>query len=226
MTHSNLNCVSVLLLKQNTREQSFLWDVEWRQSTSYRQIGEIKVASYRSRELSILARNMDAGTIDFIQRPFALVWWKRRCFHLKGNSKKDSLYHNKHIDMLELGCMLPNLVNTCLHRSTHANFCPFTEGHKNWLEKIKEDMVDWPSIVFTCEGVVDITSVRKRRNYAIQVLVLMVVNCIRTQCVNHCHHDPERVVISLQKAADLYNSTRVVLRKHCQVEVSTHGTWL
>ena len=115
--------------------------------------------------------------------------------------------------MLELDCMLPNLVNTCLHRSTHANFCPFTEGHKNWLEKIKEDMVDWPSIVFTCEGVVDITSVRKRRNYAIQVLVLMVVNCIRTQCVNQCHHDLKRVVISLQKPGDLYNSIRLVASK-------------
>ena len=31
-------------------------------------------------------------------------------------------YHQKEIDMLKLGCTLPNLANICLHKSTDSNF--------------------------------------------------------------------------------------------------------
>ena len=61
----------------------------------------------------------------------------------------------KGIDMLKLGCTLPNLANVCLHKSTSAKFYPFTETDKDLLQKIREDMVGGPSIVFTRKAVVD-----------------------------------------------------------------------
>ena len=66
--------------------------------------------------------------------------------------------------MLKLGFTLPNLANICLHKSTDAKFYPFTEGDKNLLEKIREDVVGGPSIVFTRKAVVDETFDRKSTN--------------------------------------------------------------
>ena len=69
--------------------------------------------------------------------------------------------HDKDIDMLKLGCTLPNLANICLHKSTDAKIYPFTEGDKDLLEKIREDVVGGPSIIFTRKAVVDETFIRK-----------------------------------------------------------------
>ena len=71
-----------------------------------------------------------------------------------------AFYHKKGIVMLKLGCILPNLANICLHKSTSAKFYPFTETDKDLLQKIREDMVGGPSIVFTRKAVVDETFVR------------------------------------------------------------------
>ena len=57
-------------------------------------------------------------------------------------------YHDKDIDMSKIGCSLPNLANICLHTSTDAKFYPFTERDEDLLEKIREDVVGGPSIVF------------------------------------------------------------------------------
>ena len=73
-------------------------------------------------------------------------------------------YHNKGIDMLKLGCALPNLANICLHKSTDSKFYPFTESDKDLLEKIQEDMVGGHSIVSTRKAVVDETFIRKSSN--------------------------------------------------------------
>ena len=62
------------------------------------------------------------------------------------------------------GCTLPNLANICLHKATDAKFHPFTEGDKNLLEKIREDIVGGPSIVFTRKAVVEETFIRKSTN--------------------------------------------------------------
>ena len=59
--------------------------------------------------------------------------------------------------MLKRGCTLPNLANTCLHKSTDSNFYPFTVSDKDLLDKIREDMVGGLSIVFTRRAVVDET---------------------------------------------------------------------
>ena len=72
--------------------------------------------------------------------------------------------HNKGFDMLKLGCTLPSLAKICLNKSTDSNFYPFTESDKDLLEKIREDMVNGPSIVFTRKAVVDETFIRKSSN--------------------------------------------------------------
>ena len=42
--------------------------------------------------------------------------------------------HNTGIEMLKLGCVLPNLANICLHKSTTVKIYPFTESDKDLLE--------------------------------------------------------------------------------------------
>ena len=64
--------------------------------------------------------------------------------------------------MLMLGCTLPKLANICLHKSTGAKFYPFTDGHKDFFEKLREDIVGGPSIVFTRKA--DKTAVRMSTN--------------------------------------------------------------
>ena len=65
--------------------------------------------------------------------------------------------------MLKLGCTLPNLANLCLHKSTSAKFYPFTATDKDLMQKIREDMVGGPSMVFTRKAVVDETFIRNSR---------------------------------------------------------------
>ena len=70
-------------------------------------------------------------------------------------------FHNKGIDMLKLRCTLPNLSNSCLHKSTDSKFYPFIESDKDLLEKLREDLVGGPAFVFTRKAVVDETFIRK-----------------------------------------------------------------
>ena len=83
---------------------------------------------------------------------------------LEAMQKMIAFYHDKDIDMLKLGCTLPNLANICLHKSTDAKFYPFTEADKDLLEKIREDVVGGPSIILPRKKVVDETFIRKSTN--------------------------------------------------------------
>ena len=83
---------------------------------------------------------------------------------LETMQKMIEFYHNKGIDMLKLGCTLPNLVIICLHKATDSKFYPFIESDKDLLEKIREDMVGGPSIVFTRKAVVDEIFISKSSN--------------------------------------------------------------
>ena len=83
---------------------------------------------------------------------------------LEAMQKMIAFQHDRDIDMLNLGCTLPNLGNLCLHISFDAKFYPFTEGDKDLLEKIREEVVGGPSIVFTRKAVVDETFIRKSTN--------------------------------------------------------------
>ena len=83
---------------------------------------------------------------------------------LEAMQKMIVFYQDKDIDMLKLGCTLPNLADICLHKSTDAKFYLFTEGDKEFLEKTREDVVGGQSIVFTRKAVVDETFIRKSAN--------------------------------------------------------------
>ena len=60
-------------------------------------------------------------------------------------------YRTKGIDMLKLGCTLPNL----LHKRTTAKFYHFTENGNYLSAKKCEDLVGGKPIVFTRKAVVD-----------------------------------------------------------------------
>ena len=106
--------------------------------------------------------------------------------------------------MLKPGCTLPNLANKCLHKSFDSKFYPFTERDNNILEKIREDVVGGPSIVFTRKAVVDETFVRKSTNLCKSFLGLTLANYTPTRCVNPCRPVFMRVGISIQKRVDSY----------------------
>ena len=100
-----------------------------------------------------------------------------------------AFYHDKDIDMLKLGCTLPNLVNICSHKSTDAKFYPLEEGDREIFEKNRGDVVGGPSIVFTRKAVVDETFVRKSANICKFLLGLTPANKISTRCdvSTHAH---------------------------------------
>ena len=94
-----------------------------------------------------------------------------RWYNKEAMQKMVELYHNKGIDMLKLGCTLPNLAKICLHSSTSAKFYPFTESDKDLVSKVWEDKVGGPSIVFTRKAV-DETHIRKSTNVCKSVVGL------------------------------------------------------
>ena len=83
---------------------------------------------------------------------------------LEAIQKMIAFYHDKHIDMLKLGCTSPNLADICLQKSTDAKLYRFTQRDKDLLETTPEDVVAGPSIVFTRKAVVDETFIRKSAN--------------------------------------------------------------
>ena len=92
-----------------------------------------------------------------------LMWYNNKDIvqTLEAMQKLIDFYRQKVIDMLKLGCILNIFANTRLHKSTDSKFHPFTESDKDLLEKICEDMVGGPSIVFTLEAVADESFVHK-----------------------------------------------------------------
>ena len=88
--------------------------------------------------------------------------------------------------MLKLGCTSPNPANICFHKSTDSKFNPFTEGDKELLEKLREDVVGFPSINFTRKAIVDETFFENLQTYANLLLGLMPANYLPTRCVNVC----------------------------------------
>ena len=55
---------------------------------------------------------------------------------LEETQKMIEFYHNKGIEILKLGCTLPNLANIWLHKSTDSKVYPFAESDKDLLKKI------------------------------------------------------------------------------------------
>ena len=57
---------------------------------------------------------------------------------LEATQEMVEFYHDKSIDMLKLRCILPSLSTICLHSSTSAELCPFTESDKYLLPKVRD----------------------------------------------------------------------------------------
>ena len=83
---------------------------------------------------------------------------------LEAMQKMVQFYHQKKIDMLRRGCILPNLANICLHKSTNEKFYAFYESDRDLCEKIREDMTGGPSILFTRKAIVKKTFIRDSSN--------------------------------------------------------------
>ena len=84
---------------------------------------------------------------------------------LETMEKMVDFYHNKRVDMLNLGYTFPNLANICLHKSITAKFYTFTESDNDLLEKIREDIVGRASIVFARKIAVNETFFRNSTNW-------------------------------------------------------------
>ena len=116
--------------------------------------------------------------------------------------KMIALYHDKFIDMLKLGCTLPHLANICLQKSTDAKFYPCTEGDKDLLEKIREDVVGGHLSFLHAKQLLMKLLFENLQTSANLLLGLMPANYIPTRCVNPCLPVFIRVGISIQKRVD------------------------
>ena len=114
-----------------------------------------------------------------------------------------AFYHKKEDDMLKLGCTLPNLENICLHKSTSANFYPFTETDKDLLQKIREDMVGGPSIVFARKAVVDKTFIRNSGNVCKSIVGIDASQLYPYSMCQPCQQDYTRDGNKTQNLIDL-----------------------
>ena len=88
--------------------------------------------------------------------------------------------------MFKRGYILLVIANTCVHKSTTAKICRFTESDKDILEKVRKDMVGGPSIVFTRKALVAETFVRIHQTGAKPLSELMLVSFILCLCVKQC----------------------------------------
>ena len=73
---------------------------------------------------------MEEKRSDCVQRLSAVVQQQGCCSNPGSkaeNQKMIQFYHNKRIDMLKLGCTLPNLKNNFLHKSIIRKFCPICD---------------------------------------------------------------------------------------------------
>ena len=78
----------------------------------------------------------------------------------EATQKKIAFHHDRDIDMLKLGFILPKLADICSHKSTDAIFNPLKDGDKDLLEEFRENVVGGPCIVFARKAVADETLIR------------------------------------------------------------------
>ena len=134
-----------------------------------------------------------------LQKLLAVVLQQRRCPHFGSYAENGYSLTQVAYWHAQIGCTVPNRAKTCLHKPTRAKFYPFTESEKELLGKIREDMVDGPSIVFARKVVVDETFLSSPQSFVNQLLGLTPANFTSFLCV-----DPYRQYFILDM-----NSTKV-----------------
>ena len=119
--------------------------------------------------------------------------------------KNIAFYHDKGIDMLKLGCTLPNVANNCSHKDTDAKFYPFTEGVVKTFWKCFEKMLLVVHLsFFHGKQLLMEPLFENQQTYANLLLGLTLANHTSTRCVNPCRPLLIRVGISIQKRVDSY----------------------
>ena len=116
--------------------------------------------------------------------------------------------------MLKLGCILPNLANIWLHKSTDAKFYPFTEGTKTYWKKFeKTSLVVHVSFLHAKQLLMKVLS-DGLQTYSNLLFGLMPASYTSTRCVNPCPTVFIRVRISIPKPVDSHlDKTRPVASK-------------
>ena len=144
-----------------------------------------------------------------------LRWYENKDVvpNLEAMQKIIGFYHDKDIDMLKLGCTLPNLANNCLHKSTDAKFYPITEGYKDlWKNFDKTSLEVHLSFLLAKHLSMKLLS-ESLLTYA-NLLRLMPANYSRNRYVNPCPPVLIRVRISIQKPVGSHShKTRPVVSK-------------
>ena len=114
---------------------------------------------------------MESWEYAHIQRNSTLVQQQRRCPNTRSNAKKAcflSQERNWHAEARVYFSEFGKSSSPQIYWS--VKFFPFTETDKELLQKIREDIVGGPSIVFTRKAVVDETFIRNSRNVCISIV--------------------------------------------------------
>ena len=120
---------------------------------------------------------------------------------LEAMQKVIAFYHESDIDVLKLGCTLPNLANICLHKSTGVKFYPFTEIKTFWKKFKKMLLVVHLSFSHGRQLLMKLLF-EALQTFPNLLLGLMPANCIPIRFVNPCLPVFIRVGISIQKRVD------------------------
>ena len=127
--------------------------------------------------------------------------------------KKVAFHHYKDIVMSKLGCILPNLANIFLQKSTDTKISLFAEADENFLEKTREDVVGGLLSFLHAKQLLLNLYFESVQTYANQLLALMLANFTEIRCVNSCPPVFIRVGMSIQRQVDSYlDNTRVSLK--------------
>ena len=139
---------------------------------SHYQIETIEATTYSDCELPISATITQARTIELIQKNF-WHWYNNKDIvpTFEAMQRMVAVYHDKDIDMLNLGRTLQNLTKFCLHKPTDAKFYRFTVGAKDLSEKIQKEVVGGASIVSTRNAIFDETFIGKSTNICNSILL-------------------------------------------------------
>ena len=144
MMLSTLNCAAATLSKPHTQTMSTYWKGDCPQN---KPLSDWNCKSHPLLELrfiitcnSLCKQEQMSSFRDFLR------WYNNKDVlpTLEAMQKMIASYHDKDIDMLKLGCTLPNLAKICLHKSTDAKFYPSTEADKHLLEKKSRRRRWWP----------------------------------------------------------------------------------